>query len=68
VLLTQQPDWIKSLTIMKISHLFIKQLIIIFLSLLGVYVSWAGEFIISSALFCSAFIVSNLDFSDTLRT
>lgn len=53
---------------MKTSHNFTKQLIIIALSLLGAYVFMVGEFIVSSALFCSAFIVSNLSFNDTLRT
>jgi hypothetical protein len=53
---------------MKISQFFIKQVVIVVLSLLGIYVSFSGEFIISSALFCSAFIVSNLDFSDKLST
>jgi len=53
---------------MKTNQPYTKQFIIIVLSLLGAYGSMAGEFIISSALFCSAFIVSNLDFNDTLST
>lgn len=54
--------------VMKISLHFFKQLMIAVLSLSGVYVATLGEFIVSSALLCTAFIVSNLDFSDSFRT
>jgi hypothetical protein len=53
---------------MKISKHFVRQFIVATLSLLGIYVFTFGEFIISSTLFCTTFILSNLDFSDSLRT
>ena len=53
---------------MKISKHFFRLFIIAMLSLLGIYLFTNGEFIISSALFCTTFILSNLDFSDSLRT
>lgn len=34
----------------------------------GVYVFMSGEFILSSSLFCMAFISSNLDFKDSFRS
>ncbi len=54
---------------MKISiHSFKKQIIVMALMLLGLYVSAIGEFIIASAILCSAFIVSNLDFKDKFQS
>ena len=54
---------------MKISiHSLKKQIIVMALVLLGLYVSALGEFIIASALLCSAFIVSNLDFKDRFQS
>lgn len=49
---------------MKTSKHFFRRLIVVTLSLLGLYLFSNGEFIISSALFCTTFILSNLDFTD----
>jgi hypothetical protein len=53
---------------MKTNNLFYKHLIVAVLSILAVYLFTMGEFIVSSALFCTAFIVSNLVYPDSLRT
>ncbi|PPD40609.1 MAG: hypothetical protein CTY17_05815 [Methylomonas sp.] len=54
--------------VMKINAHFFKQLIVVVLSLTGIYVVTLGDFILSSALLCTAFIVSNLGFSNSLRS
>lgn len=53
---------------MKTNNNLYKQLIVMLLSGVGVYLFTTGEFIISSVLLCGAFVVTNLVSSGSLRT